>query len=128
MAARPLKALIQRAARSGGDVPVPEPFTVPEIPVIPGLPAEFANLPSVRMVPPPDIFLPKISELLEKSTAGLGPFKHKLTWIVTDTGVNAAVVSKAIEKERVVFTYGAFFAKDWGEPISAGLMGEIKWR
>jgi len=95
--------------------------------VLPGVPAEFANLPSVRMVPPPDVFMSDVVKLLDDATADLGTFNNRLAWIATEKGVNVAVISKFHDGERWKLNVGAYFAKEWGQPYKAGLMGSLRF-
>jgi hypothetical protein len=93
------------------------------IAVIPGLPAEFANLPGIVMLPPPPLYRRATERVIEKAVAHItdtGP-KGVFTWVATTEGVNLAWVHKHNDHLSIEMYIG----RKWGEPISAGIMG--KW-
>lgn len=102
----------------------PEAIPVPELPAIPGLPAQYADLPSVAMVPPPAYLLADTSRFVTEAVAALpNGEKGRLTWIATTKGVNLALVDKVNDHVNVT----AWIGKSWGQPIAAGVAGEVHW-
>lgn len=95
---------------------------------IPGLPEQFATMPSVQMVPPPASILPDVRRLVEDAAQELQPGeKGRLAWIATTKGVNLAVVAKVKENDIMRVTISGWVAKDWGKPLAAGIAGTVSW-
>jgi hypothetical protein len=93
------------------------------------LPPEFAYLPRVQTVPPPASILGDVTKLVEDAARDLAPYeKVRLAWVATTKGVNLAVVVKVKENDRVKIAVTHWIAKQWGEPISAGIGGTMSWR
>lgn len=96
---------------------------------IPNLPAEFVREKGVQMnAPPPDLLGP-IQKAIQDSikAANFEPGQSTVvTWIATNKGVNTAVVHRFADGK--IDIDGAFwFGKEWGEPISVGIAGQIKF-
>lgn len=95
---------------------------------VPGLPKEFASLPSVQMVPPPANLIADVTRMVEDAAAQLRPHESgRFVWIATTKGVNLAAVHKVYENEHASVKIAAWVAKDWGKPIAAGIAGTITW-
>ena len=96
--------------------------------MIPGLPEQFADLPSVQMVPPPASLIADVTRMVEDAAAQLRPGESgRLVWIASQQGINLAVVNKVVENDKLRVTISGWIAKDWGKPIQAGLAGIVSW-
>lgn len=98
------------------------------MPDIPGIPESLANVPGVQMTPPPVQYMEQTMGVISAAVAKIGEGERgKLVWIATSQGrkigVNAAVVSKIGNHVTVT----AWIGSKWGEPIEAGIVGEVKW-
>jgi hypothetical protein len=91
--------------------------------VIPGLPAEFASLPGIVMRPPPPIYRAATDRIIENAVKDIANNTGALTWVVTTEGANLAWVHKF--KDNI--SIEAYIGKEWGEPISAGIVGRWEY-
>jgi len=100
------------------------------MPTIPDLPAHLKTSPGVDMTTPPIEWLQPTTHMIMDAVknADFGEGKHVVvTWIATTEGVNAAVVAKVIESEKIDFKVVSWVGKKWGAPIEAGIAGQISF-
>jgi hypothetical protein len=90
---------------------------------IPGLPSALKMEEGVVTNAPPAGLIAPTHRLISDAVAELGTQKGIATWILTTTGVNLALVDKVGDHVAVTLWIG----KTWGEPLSAGLAGEVTW-
>jgi hypothetical protein len=93
------------------------------------LPPDLQHLPRVQMVPPPSSILKDVTALVEDAARELAPGEQgRLAWVATTTGINLALVAKVKENDHVKVTVSGWVAKEWCEPIAAGIGGTVSWR
>lgn len=98
------------------------------MPNIPNLPEDLQNAPGVAMNAPPAEWLPQTEAIINNALKGLrDEDRGKLVWIATKQGeqiaVNAAVAQRIGDNVRVT----AWIGKTWGQPVAAGIAGDITW-
>lgn len=95
---------------------------------IPGLPEQFASLPSVQMVPPPAHLIGEVTRMVEDAASQLHPNEQgRFVWIATEKGVNLAIVQKVYQNSHLRVNVAGWVAKEWGQPIAAGMAGTVTW-
>lgn len=93
------------------------------MPSIPGIPEDLVKTPGVEVRSPPVEYIDSTRTVIRDALRELGDNRGVLTWVLTDKGVNLAIVDKINEHVAV----SAWIGKSWGAPISAGIVGQATW-